>query len=187
MGSLQHLLDALRAGDDSAREGLLQHTIGRCRELARRMLNKAWDLRQIDQTDDVAQKAMLRLYKTLAHVKPPDAAAFYGLAARQIRWVLGDLAREMGTAKVVGYRADLPEAEDPFSGPADLAEWSEFHEKIDGLPDEQREIFDLLFYEGLTQEEASAVLEMSVRSIKRRWQRARLSLAHALHGEWPRV
>ena len=111
----------------------------------------------------------------------------HGLAARQIRWVLSDLAREMGTAKVVGYRANLPEAEDPFSGPADLAEWSEFHEKIDGLPVEEREIFDLLFYEGLTQEEASAVLEMSVRSIKRRWQRARLSLAHALHGEWPRV
>jgi RNA polymerase sigma factor (sigma-70 family) len=151
------------------------------------MLNKAWDLRQIDQTDDVAQKAMLRLYKTLAHVKPPDADAFYGLAARQIRWVLSDLAREMGRAKVVGYRANLPEAADPFSGPADLAEWSEFHEKIDGLPVEEREIFDLLFYEGLTQEEASAVLEMSVRSIKRRWQRARLSLAHALHGEWPRI
>jgi RNA polymerase sigma factor (sigma-70 family) len=100
---------------------------------------------------------------------------------------LSDLARERGAAKVVSYRADPPEAEDPISGPADLAEWSEFYEKIDGLADEEREMFDLLFYEGLTQKEASAVLATSVRSVKRRWQRARMSLAHALHGEWPRV
>ena len=185
--TLAHLLDALRDGDESAREALLRHSLDRFRELARRMFRATGNLRQIDQTDDVVQKAMLRLYAALSHVHPPDAAVFYGLAARQIRWVLRDLAREAGAARPLSYRADLPDMEDPFSEPADLARWAAFHDNIEELPEEDRETFDLLFYQGLSQEEAAAALETSVRTVKRRWQRARLALAHALHGEWPGV
>lgn len=184
---LQHFLDALAGGDDSARDALLQHSLDRCRELAQRMFHRQWDLRQLDQTDDVLQKALVRLYSVLARVKPPDVPAFYGLAARQIRWALRDLAREMVPARIVTYAAEPPEPQDACAGPADLPEWAEFHEKIDGLPEEERTTFDLLFYEGLTQDEAAEVLHTSVRTVRRRWQRARLMLERALHGDWPQV
>jgi DNA-directed RNA polymerase specialized sigma24 family protein len=50
---------------------------------------------------------------------------------------------------------------------------------------EEREAFDLLFYQGLTQAEAATVLEVSERTIKRRWQAARLRLVQTLGGKLP--
>lgn len=184
---LQHLLDDFRAGDDAARDALLQSSLDRCRELARRMFRRQSDLRKLDETDDVLQKALLRLHGALGRAKPLDVRAFYGLAARQIRWVLHDLAREVVPAKVLSYVATPPEPQGACDEASDLLEWSEFHAKVQALPDEEREMFDLLFYQGVTQEEAAEVLNTSVRTVRRRWQRARLLLDRALHGEWPRV
>ncbi|MBL8798147.1 MAG: helix-turn-helix domain-containing protein, partial [Planctomycetia bacterium] len=45
--------------------------------------------------------------------------------------------------------------------------------------------FDLLFYQGLSQAEAAALLNVSERTVKRRWQSARLQLHDALGGEFP--
>ena len=182
---LQNLLDALHAGHDSVRDPLLQHCWERFRLLARRMFRNHRDLHSLDETDDVVQLAMLRLHQTLARVQPPTVRALVGLAARQIRWVLADLARKYAVAKIVTYPGD--EAGQGVARkavscePTDMLEWAEFHERIDALPDEEREVTDLLFYQGLPQAQAAAMLGTSVRSIKRRWQRAKLML----RGDWP--
>ena len=42
------------------------------------------------------------------------------------------------------------------------------------LPDAEREVFDLLWYEGLTQVEAANVLGVTERTIKNRWRNAKL-------------
>ena len=183
--SLQQLLDALRDGDESARDALLEHSLGNLRQFARHMFRTSWDLRQIDQTDDVLQKALLRLHAALAACGRRTSNPSMDWRPDRIRWVLRDLAHDAAAARLVDHRADPPETEDPYAEPTDLAEWAEFHEKIEELPDEERETFDLLLYEGLTQEQAASALQTSVRTVKRRWQRARLSLAHALHGDWP--
>lgn len=184
---LQHLLEALRAGEESARESLLECSLDRIYDLARRMFHRQHDLRQGAQTDDVVQRALIRLNTALMAIKPPDVRTFYGLAARQIRWVLRDLASEKADSQCVSYAPEPPECSDGAGEPKDLEEWSAFHETIDALDDEDREMFDLLFYEGLTQELAAEVLQTSVRTVRRRWQRARLRLERALHGEWPRI
>jgi DNA-directed RNA polymerase specialized sigma24 family protein len=43
----------------------------------------------------------------------------------------------------------------------------------------------LLWYEGLTQPEAATVLGVSLKTVKRRWQDARLFLFEAMKGEPP--
>jgi RNA polymerase sigma-70 factor (ECF subfamily) len=60
--------------------------------------------------------------------------------------------------------------------PEDLAQWTQFHTLVESLPEDEREVFNLLFYEALTQEEAAQLLGVNVRTIKRRWQSARLKL-----------
>src|SRR5262249_12667200 len=80
----------------------------------------------------------------------------------------------------------------PFDGPADssndpgkLAGWGEIHRQIGLLPDDEREVFDLHWYQGLTHAEAAELLGVSVSMVKRRWQSARIRLMEALGGELP--
>jgi DNA-directed RNA polymerase specialized sigma24 family protein len=44
-----------------------------------------------------------------------------------------------------------------------------------------------LWYQGLSQGEAAALLEVDVRTVKRRWQAARLKLGRVLPGRSPGV
>jgi RNA polymerase sigma factor (sigma-70 family) len=185
---VQRLLELLHCGHDSARAHLLEHGLERFRLLARRMLRRQQDLRALGETDDVVQHTLIRLHRALAQVKPTTARDFFGLAARQIRWVLRDFARKHAVAKCVTFPGHLALEDEPHDGagePTDLLEWADFHDKIDALPDEEREVFDLLLYQGMTQADAAALLGISLRSLKRRWQRARLRLRDALRGQWP--
>ena len=65
--------------------------------------------------------------------------------------------------------------------------WGEFHEAVGALPEDERDVFDLLWYQGLTRQEAAALLEVSAKTVQRRWQAACLRLHDALHGELPGV
>ena len=78
-----------------------------------------------------------------------------------------------------------PDVGDDTYDPVRLAEWTRFHDAAGSLPDEQREVFDLLYYQGMTQDEAAALLGVSDRTVKRRWLSARLALHDALGGQIP--
>jgi RNA polymerase sigma factor (sigma-70 family) len=188
---LEAQLERLRNGDDSARTALIEHSVERFRLLARKMFRRSSGLRRLDQTEDILQKALLRIHQALLKVKPVNVAAFCDLASRHIRFVLLDLVREMKSKPVivVGLQvetdAEPPEAADMSGEPRNVLEWSEFHQKVSGLPDEQRRLFDLLLYQGMTQPEAAGLLNVPIRTLKRHWQEARLHLRDVLKNEWP--
>ena len=69
--------------------------------------------------------------------------------------------------------------------PDDLATWTEFHAQIDVLPGEWKEVFDLLWYQGLSQAEAATLLGVTERVVKYRWRSARLELHRRLGGRMP--
>jgi RNA polymerase sigma factor (sigma-70 family) len=52
---------------------------------------------------------------------------------------------------------------------------------MDTMSAEDREVMDLVYYQGLTQEEAAQVLGISHRTLKRRWFSARTRLHGALN------
>jgi RNA polymerase sigma-70 factor (ECF subfamily) len=194
---LQDLLVRLRAGEDSARGELLAHAAERLRHLSRKMLRRFPRLRRWEQTDDVLQNATLRLHRALAEASPESPRHFYNLAALQVRRELLDMSRhhfgphgqaahhhsEDGADEEGGSLLQEP---DGTEEPASLEGWARFHEGVEALPEPEREAFNLLWYEGLTQEQAAEVLGVGLRTLKRRWQQARLLLYEALHGEPPR-
>jgi RNA polymerase sigma-70 factor (ECF subfamily) len=195
---LQLLLDRLRAGDPTARAALLARAFTRVRTLARHMFRRSHpDLRVAVETDDLLQGAAVRLHRSLHDVRPDSVRHFFALAATQIRRELTDLARRhLGPAGVKAARmaaggADsdgrraLKELPDREGEPADLFAWADFHEQAALLPEEEREVVGLLWYQGLSQSEAAAVLGVSQRTVRRRWRNARLLLDRALHGDWP--
>ena len=53
--------------------------------------------------------------------------------------------------------------------PESLDEWTIFYEAVEKLLDEEGELFGLLWYEGLTQEEVATVLKVSLRRVRLRW------------------
>ena len=57
--------------------------------------------------------------------------------------------------------ATVPPAEEP----ATLAAWEAFHRQVEALPEEEREVFDLVWYQGLKHTEAAALLGVSAAQI----------------------
>ena len=68
---------------------------------------------------------------------------------------------------------------DAQPGPLTQLQIKEVHEQVQGLPDEEREVFERIFYLGLSQEEAAKELGVSESTVKRRWRSARLLLREA--------
>ena len=195
---IQRRLDRLRAGDASARDELLAIACERLGRLARKMLRGYPGVGRWEQTDDVLQNAAMRLCRAIDDIKPASVRSFINLAAVQIRRELIDLARHYGgpqgpgrhhasRAGSNGSRAapGPPDAADDTGDPARLATWTEFHDQVGALPAEEREVFDLLWYQGLSQAEAAALLGVTERVVKYRWRSARLKLHELLGGRLP--
>jgi RNA polymerase sigma-70 factor (ECF subfamily) len=72
---------------------------------------------------------------------------------------------------------------DATGEPSNIVEWTEFHEQVDALPDEEREVFSMTWYEGLSQGEIANLLGIGIRTVKRRWQSARCLLGKSIQGE----
>jgi RNA polymerase sigma-70 factor (ECF subfamily) len=188
---IQNWLDRMKAGDEEARKELLNSACQRLTELTRKMLRNFPRVKRWEQTDDVFQNAALRLYRTLGEVHPATAADFYRLAALNIRRELLDLAKHYygplgGGAKhasVAGASSGtdvLAGKSSPGDDPVQLSSWTDFHTQVDNLPEDERAVFDLLWYQELPQAEAASILGVSERTIKRRWASARLKLHELL-------
>ncbi len=193
-------IDRLQRGEEEARGELLNLACERLMRLTRTMKQDFPAVIRWEQTDDVFQNASLRLYQSLADVTVNDTRHFFNLAALQIRRELIDLARHyqgplgMGrhhyTQGVADFDASQPgapawEQAEVTQDPQRLSDWAEMHEVIGALPDEEREVFDLLWYNDVPQEEAAEMLKISVRQLKRRWRSAKLSLHDRLDGQCP--
>ena len=183
---VQILIDRLKGGDLAARDALLALTFDHLKRLARMMLRGYPDVHRWDETDDIMQGASLRLYKALAEVTPPTPKDFFRLAALQIRRELNRPGPAVRRAARSRY-----ESREPRPGPRSRAGHPRGRRHArpgaagrlvgvppaaGSLPDELGAVFDLIYYQGLTQAEAAETLGVTVRTIKRYWREARLAL-----------
>ncbi len=186
---LQGLLDLVRRGDPRAKSLLLDHARDRLLRLTRRMFMNYPTLRRWEATDDVLQKSLVRLSRALDAVEVDSARHFLNLAATQIRRELLDLKKHYFGARGKGrnHHTDK-QAPDEAGGslhsrsdePEDLTDWEHFHSHVESLPENLKEVVNLLFYKGLSQEEAAEVLGVSPSTLKRRWHEARVHLHETL-------
>ena len=165
------------------------------RHIAHRMLQTFPAVRRWDETDDVMQNAAMRLYRALGDTVPKDARGLSGLAAVQIRRELLDLAKKHAGPESYAAnhdtnfrlvdgepRAKIDDARDVAEPSDQLDRWTQLHEAAADLPEEERELFHLVWYLGMQQDEASGLLGCSVRTVKRRWESAKSLLSAAVRG-----
>jgi RNA polymerase sigma factor (sigma-70 family) len=191
---LQTLIDRLKAGDASAKDELIDCAYKRLVRLTSKMLKSYRGVARWEWTDDVFQNAALRLCRALNDTTPESVKHFLNLAALHIRRELIDLARHHSGPQSAGAHHDtgkdrserpIDVAAETTSAPGKLVRWTEFHEHVHALPTGEREIFSLLWYHGMSQSEVATLLNLSERTLQRRWQAVRLKIFQAMKGELP--
>jgi RNA polymerase sigma-70 factor (ECF subfamily) len=198
---LQGQLHRAVTGDAEARQRLLELTRDRLMRHARHFLHGRYSrLEPFAQTDDVVQQLYVKIlhnqdrFWVNADGEPVNSLAeFFGHASAWMRDVLCDQLRKAygrddnrpAVLPLDGGASDTRPCHELSSSTLDgekVRRWTEFHEAVARLPDELRAVFDLLWYQGLTQAEAAALLGIAVPTVKLRWMKARLRVQQALGG-----
>jgi RNA polymerase sigma-70 factor (ECF subfamily) len=137
------------------------------------------------QADELLDAVVERLLKALRQARPRTVRQFFALASQHMRWELNDMARrldqqpgalELGEGLVAAPRS---------SESALTPDGRRMLEAIDRLPEGEREAFDLVRIQGLTQAEAAHVLGVSTMTVNRRLNRGLQLLAEALRDLCP--
>ena len=132
------------------------------------------------QSDELLGAVAERLLKALREVRPRTVRQFFALANQHMRWELNDLARRLDNQPVA---AELCEGmvPSPASSASGLSpNGLRMLRAIDELPEEEREVFDLVRIQGMTQAEAAELLGVSAVTVKRRLSRGLRLLAEQL-------
>lgn len=184
--AVQRLLNAL-AGDTPpepiVRE-LLDRAVCRLEVLSAAQLHRSYPRLARPplnlQTNELLGGVVAGLIPAMRKVRPRTPREFFGLAAQHIRWQLNDLARLLDQRSAVLMLDEGGVPAPPSTGSVLTPNARRMLEAIDGLPEEEREAFNLIRVQGLTYPEAAEVLAVSVKTVQRRVNRARLLLAERL-------
>lgn len=184
-------LQLLERGDAQARSQLMAYVTDRLRRLSQDML-RSNPVRRWENADDLMQQALVRLNRSLERARPTNARALLELAALEMRHALIDLARHyFGPLGIGTHHRSYPPPQDQLepqhqsmSAPEVNFNRVETLERlylaIGTLPDEEREVIDLVWIHELSQAEAAAILGIAIKTVGRRWRKARLQLFDAL-------
>ena len=191
---LVQLLERMQGGDRAARDELVLAFQTRLEHLARKMLSRYPDVGRWVEVEDVLQGALMRLLGALESIKPDSTRAFFGLAAEQMRRELLDLGRHFfgpqgEGANHASVQVALGTSQTAFDPPdrrdddGDLELWCQFHQEVDKLPAQEREVVGLIYYHGWTQTQVAELFEVNVRTVRRWWEAILVKLHRVLKGE----
>ncbi len=157
---------------------------------ARRMLGGCPAAEWSEQVHEASQAAVVRLARFPCVDYWIDTLDGRTLACDLLRRELIDLARLCRGRLVAGpaLRADAVGGEPLNPTEAGrrayiLGLWLRFHDLVTGLPQADREAFELCFYLGVPQNRAAEILGLRLSKVRRNWQAAFLRLYSDTGGE----
>jgi RNA polymerase sigma factor (TIGR02999 family) len=180
------LLRAWRDGDAEAAQRLFPLVYERLRAMARGQLARPGPPATLSATE-LVHEAYLRLADR-SRLDLHDRGHFFAVAAKAMRHLLVDRARRRSAAKrgagqapqlldETGLRLD-EEANDVVALEDALAQ-------LERADPRMGQVVELRFFGGLELEEVAEALDISVRTVKRDWQKARAFLHRELKGSSP--
>lgn len=133
-------------------------------------------------SEDITQEAFLKLWQNPAQVR--DATALRGWLMRVASNAVVDRARRPRFGDL-DAAPELPDGAARPDAPLDRGEAARLVDgAIAGLPDRQRLALALVYFEGLSNIEAAAVMEASVEAVESLLARARRTLKERLAPQW---
>jgi RNA polymerase sigma-70 factor (ECF subfamily) len=183
---VQHYLNEL-AGDapsETAVRALLDRSVRRLHLLCATMLYRSYPrLTQPPlnlRAEEVLSAVVERLLKALREVHPPNVRQFFALASQHMRWELNEMARRLDERQASVELCEGVALAFVSSDSGLSPNSSRMLDAIADLPEEEREAFDLVRIQGLSQAEAGEVLGVSAATVNRRLNRGLRLLQVAL-------
>lgn len=163
-------------GDPKALEAVLPLVYEELRRIARHYLQRQRPNHTL-QTTALVHEAYLRLAEK-KFIAISSRTHFFGIAAQLMRWILVDYER---TRRAVKRGAGVPHLTLDLNLPRDgnrgrhidFLLLNEALDRLAQLDSQQSRIVELRYFAGLTVEETSEFLGISVRTVKRGWASAR--------------
>jgi RNA polymerase sigma factor (sigma-70 family) len=132
------------------------------------------------QAEELLGAVAERLLKALREARPRTVRQLFAMANQHMRWELNDLARRLDEQPAeVDLREELVPSP-ATSGSGLSPDGLRMLRAIEALPDDEREAFDLVRIQGLTQVEAAQLLGVSTVTVKRRLSRSLVLLTQQL-------
>ncbi|KLU03436.1 RNA polymerase ECF-type sigma factor [Rhodopirellula islandica] len=180
------LLQQVKNGDEEAREKLFVTLQSELRDMAGALMRGERPDHTLQATA-LVNEACVRLLDTEALKNVSDRRYMFGMANRAMRQILIDHARRRRTNKRGGdyQRASLDVVLDNFEA-NNRCQYEDLESALEGLEatsPRQREVVELRFFSGLTNEEVAKVLEISVATVERDWRLARAKLFEQLRND----
>jgi RNA polymerase sigma factor (TIGR02999 family) len=182
VGDITELLQQAQAGDTGAVERLFEALYPDLRRIARARLSGHQRHTLLDTTA-LVHECYLKFAGT-QRLQPQDRRHFLAYASRAMRSVIVDFARERLAERRGGGQEHVPlgtTMSDRLSNPEE--EILDVHGALEQLAlAEPRlaQVVEMRYFGGLTEAEIADALEVTDRTVRRDWDKARLMLAAAL-------
>ncbi len=184
MSEITLLLDAIATGDCKASEDLLPLVYDELRRLATSRLARESGLQTLQPTA-LVHEAWLKLSRE-GNRTWQDRAHFFRAAAQAMRRILVDRARHKLSLKGGGQFEkvaihDLDLAAAPIEDRVLLVDQA--LEQLEQDDPESARVITLKFFGGLTNKEVAGILDLTERSVERKWAYARAALFEMIQAE----
>ena len=182
MNELTQLLNQVRSGDEAARASLFAMAYDDLRRLARARLRDGGRNTMLNTTD-LVHDAYLRLSRA-GDVRAEDRRAFFSYASKVMRSVIVDSARERlaerrgGDAQLLTLSTEL--AGSLAGGEEDILRVHEALEVLAQADERLAQVVEMRYFGGYGEEEIADALQVTSRTVRRDWEKARLILRAAL-------
>jgi RNA polymerase sigma factor (TIGR02999 family) len=178
MGSMiSWLTSVVESGDNTATNALFSTLYSELHRLAKRELARRWTPASLSVTT-LLHEAYLDM-ASRDDPSFPDRARFMGYAARVMRGLIIDHARNHsaikrgGEFKIISLEADI--AGNP-AGAKELSLISDVLDQLAKVEPDLAEVVDLKFFCGFSFAEIAAMQKLSERTVQRMWEKARIYL-----------
>jgi RNA polymerase sigma factor (TIGR02999 family) len=184
MGTNQitELLERMQAGDTDARNALFAAAYADLRRLARSRL-RAKGRNNVLDTTSLVHESYLRFVR-VGELRIEDRRAFFAYAAKVMRSVIvNDLVERIAQKRGGDWVPTILSTQIAASVPSDDETVLQVHEALDVLESAEprlAEVAQMRYFGGYSEPEIAETLGISLRTVQRDWEKARLILAAAL-------
>lgn len=176
------LLAGLRHGESEALSRIVAALYAELRQLAHARLRRAEAPTLLDTTS-LVHESYLRLLKA-GQIEVADRSHFLAYASRVMRSVVVDFVRERSAQRRGGQDVRVPLDDDLASrvaaGDQEILRIHDALEKLAEISERLARVVEMRYFAGMSEEEISEALQVSERTVRRDWEKARLILAAEL-------